>query len=165
MNKSAVRIPKLALKFKIDLTAYRYWNVHEVERPARQRRTVLFAKTTRLLPIDNRLAHLFADLVRTKVGDDHLTVWIDESGTLFTLNEPYDHIDGGDLSDDKYVSILLPAALSPYCGGYSAKPDAKPGTRSYLICSAEHAEKLKVLCARLEFSALTAPAWNTGAPA
>lgn len=168
MNMSTIRIQHTKnSKPKHDrLSTYGYWNASDREQPSRQRRTSLFAKTTGLLPINSRLAFRFADHVRSKVATDHLSVWINEHGTLFALNEPYTHLDGGALSDDEYLSIMVPIPLSPYCGRSCTESEILPGTRSYLICKAAHFEQLAILCAKLEFAALEAPQWNIhiGAP-
>ena len=130
------------------------------------RRTVLFADTTGLKPIniDKSSSGFKAldTLVERHIYCDHVTYWQSSLGSKFLLNEPYfiesdyqEKLIGAGL-----VSIVVPTISSPYCGRWNPAVGATPGTTSYLICDKAHVLELMQIDSLLKAGLLNAPEWN-----
>jgi hypothetical protein len=130
------------------------------------RRTVLFADTTGLKPIniDKSSSEFEAldTLVERHIYCDHVTYWQSSLGSKFLLNEPYfiesdyqEKLIGAGL-----VLIVVPTNSSPYCGRWNPDFGAPPGTTSYLICDKAHALELMQIDSLLTAGLLNAPEWN-----
>ena len=130
------------------------------------RRTVLFADTTGLKPINiDKSSSGFKTLdtlVERHIYCDHVTYWQSSLGSKFLLNEPYfiesdyqEKLIGAGL-----VSIVAPTNLSPYCGRWNPAVGATPGTTSYLICDKAHVLELMQIDSLLKAGLLNAPEWN-----
>ena len=130
------------------------------------RRTVLFADTTGLKPIniDKSSSEFKAldTLVERHIYCDHVTYWQSSLGSKFLLNEPYfiesdyqEKLIGAGL-----VLIVVPTNSSPYCGKWDPAVGATPGTTSYLICDKAHALELMQIDSLLKAGLLNAPEWN-----
>jgi hypothetical protein len=130
------------------------------------RRTVLFADTTGLKPIniDKSSSEFEAlhTLVERHIYCDHVTYWQSSLGSKFLLNEPY-FIESGyqaKLIGAGLVSIVVPTNSSPYCGRWNPAVGATPGTTSYLICDKAHVLELMQIDSFLKAGLLNAPQWN-----
>ena len=130
------------------------------------RRTVLFADTTGLKPIniDKSSSEFEAldTLVERHIYCDHVTYWQSSLGSKFLLNEPYfiesdyqEKLIGAGL-----VLIVVPTNSSPYCGKWDPAVGATPGTTGYLICDKAHALELMQIDSLLKAGLLNAPEWN-----
>jgi hypothetical protein len=133
-----------------------------IERLLRARRAINFADTAGLRPVKATTNRPLLEIVQQAVHCDHLTLWVSTRGTSFVLNEPYGSCSGADikLRAVGLISILIPTALSPYCGGWSNVSEASPGTRSYLIGDERDKAEIADIAARLETAAASASAWN-----
>ena len=130
------------------------------------RRTVLFADTTGLKPINiDKSSSGFKTLdtrVKRSAHCDHITCWRNPLGSKFILDEPY-FIESGyqaKLIGAGLVSIVVSINLSPYCGRWNPDFGATPGTTSYLICDKAHALELMQIDSLLKAGLLNAPEWN-----
>ena len=130
------------------------------------RRTVLFADTTGLKPINiDKSSSGFKTLdtrVKRSAHCDHITCWRNPLGSKFILDEPY-FIESGyqaKLIGAGLVSIVAPTNLSPYCGRWNPAVGATPGTTSYLICDKAHVLELMQIDSLLKAGLLNAPEWN-----
>lgn len=111
------------------------------------RRTVLFADTSGLIPINDLSPFDLNIYQRAKNCHslDHVTSWVNLEGTIFLLNEPYRTDDYYQelLHENNLVCITIPRDLSPYCGFWDSTPSANPRTTSYLICDRSHINDLQ----------------------
>jgi hypothetical protein len=130
---------------------------------ARARRVILFTDKSKLQPVKHT-KFCFGDLAnRARKGMycDHMSFWKSSRGTPFILNEPYvvDVDYEVTLAAVGLVAIELPVNLSPYCGQWDPKPNALPGTRSFLICDGNNSDELRDIDRRLELETLLN--WNS----
>ena len=126
----------------------------------RTRRTEEFALASGLLPVGtSRKDHrAIKDAISKIMSLDHLSYWRDGLGNAYVLNEPY-YLNCSS-PDPDFPFIELPHALSPYCGGFSDKPGAIPGTVSILACDKSSSQILIALEKKLSWiSRMTSP-WN-----
>jgi hypothetical protein len=142
------------------LRNYPYYDSHEEEKPARQRRTRLFAEASGLTPRRITVADRLYQRLRHHVHTDHPTPWVSRVGTSMILVETYQALDLKALAKQGFVSIEIAPPLAPYCGGWNAAWGAQPLTRSYLTCSAQHRAELHSIASALMVASLSAPAWN-----
>ena len=119
----------------------------------RTRRTEEFALASGLLPVGtSRKDHrAIKDAISKIMSLDHLSYWRDGLGNAYVnCSSP----------DPDFPFIELPHALSPYCGGFSDKPGAIPGTVSILACDKSSSQILIALEKKLSWiSRMTSP-WN-----
>ena len=152
--------------------SYRYFEVPTAyttdENFSRARRTIAFADTTKLTPIEVKEHDVTVQKLIKKVSSavhtDHVSAWKSQKGTLFVLNEPYENMVklnfGQALGAQGLIYITVPTDLSPYCGKWDDTPGALPWTKSYLICEKAHQVELNAIETALNVASKTAQAWN-----
>lgn len=136
---------------------------------ARARRTIAFANTTVLAPLEviktneKLFIKLFGDVCEV-MHTEHVSVWKSLSGTQFMLNEPYESLVSQNFDQELkakgFIYITVPTNLSPYCGKWDDTPGALPRTKSYLICDKAHQVELNAIETALVVASKAAPAWN-----
>lgn len=138
----------------------------------RSRRTVLFTDTSLLVPyifseIDFRDLH---DSARKAMLLDHCSYWKNTSNIPFLMVEPYitdlafkEKSYEANLLKQGLSCIVIPVALSPYCGRWSNLAGALPGTRAFLIADARHNQALNDIAKRLQnfIASGQCPPWNS----
>lgn len=128
----------------------------------RTRRTEEFALASDLLPVGtSRKDHrVIKDALSKTMSLDHVSYWRDGLGNAYVLNEPYHLNCDSHSANPDFPFIVLPHALAPYCGGFSAKPGAIPGTVSILSCANSNSYLLNKVGAKLSWISKVASKWN-----
>lgn len=150
---------------------YPYFNLSQAAKPGgdewkcRNRRTQLFGNTTGLIAVTVQKKCCLAEIdrIRRHMHLDHLSAWVNKSGTLFILNEPYGYnkaeISG--LEQAGYEVRIVPINLAPYCGRFDPAKGAQPWTTSLLITQHKNADELESIYQELKKAVMKAPEWNT----
>ena len=126
----------------------------------RTRRTEEFAFASGLLPVGTSWKghRVIKDALSKIMSLDHVSYWRDGLGNAYVLNEPY-HLNCYSPTQDTPF-IELPHALAPYCGKFSDKPGAIPGTISILACAKSSSQILSALEGKLSWVSKIASPWN-----
>jgi hypothetical protein len=126
-----------------------------LETHARKRRLNLFKSLTGFREV--RAKPSFFDRIPRGYWD-HTSFWSDGS-RRYVLCEPYNpELPIGPVGG--LAVIILPIEISPYCGGWSADPTSKPGSKSLLFTSSENVCTLKSIHLMMIGASRIAPRWN-----